>query len=56
MLMLHFLTVSYHSNNTKLFLKKLYVNGLEVMHRYINSVTTGQARIKGQVYTCEKNT
>ena len=28
---------------------KLHVNGLEAMHRYINSVTTGQARIKGHL-------
>ena len=26
---------------------KLHVNGIEAMHRYNNSVTTGQVRIKG---------
>ena len=48
MLMVEFLSVPYQSNNTK-FIIKLHVNGLEVMHSDIDSVTTGQVRIKGHL-------
>ena len=40
-----FFSVSHQSNNTKLK-KKLHVNGVEVMHSDIDSLTTGQVRIK----------
>ena len=48
MFMLQFLSVSYQSNNTKNIIK-LHVNGLEVIHSYIDGVTTGTVRIKGHL-------
>ena len=47
MLMLHF--VSIKPIQQYIIIIKLHVDGLEAMHRYINSVTTGQARIKGHL-------
>ena len=45
--MLPSLSLPYHSNNTKV--SKMHVNGLEVMHRNLDSVTTGQVRIIGHL-------
>ena len=45
MLMLHL--YQHHTNPTIHNYNKLHVDGLEAMHRYINSVNTGQAWIKG---------
>ena len=48
MLMLHF--CQHHTDptihNYDIYLR---VNGLEALHRYVNRVTTGQARIKGHL-------
>ena len=45
--MLHF--CQHHINSTTHDLKKKHVDGLEAMHMYINSGTTGQASIKGHL-------
>ena len=47
MLMLHFF--SFIPTQQYIITIKLHVNDLEAMHRYINSVTIGQARIKGHL-------
>ena len=38
-----------HTNLTIQNFQKLHMNGLEVMHSDIDSVTTGQFRIKGHL-------
>ena len=48
MFILQLLSESYQSNNTKNIIK-LHVNGFEVIHSDIDSVTTGQVRIKGHL-------
>ena len=45
--MLHF--CQHHTNPTIHNYNKMHVNELEAMHMYINSVTTGQARIEGHL-------